>query len=99
MDKSKIAKKTQKPIDEVEVDKVLTSDQEAGNSSTPAGEEVSKPISETQTEKNLIYIEDYLWHYSNLDVVSKTTMRMRVEEKLFRTLEEWNKLEQEIRGN
>lgn len=45
--------------------------------------------------EDLIHIDDFLSFYSDLHPVSKTSMRVSVTDRTFRTLKEWQEMEKE----
>lgn len=83
--------KREKPVEEVIEETVETpevEEKETGeqNVETPKVEEVIE---------NLIHIDDFLNFYSDLHPVSKTSMRVSVTDRTFRTLKEWQEMEKE----
>jgi hypothetical protein len=88
-----MAKKNNQPeeviettVGTVETEKVEEKETEKQNVETEKVEEVVE---------DLIHIDDFLSFYSDLHPVSKTSMRVSVTDRTFRTLKEWQEMEKE----
>lgn len=60
-------------------------------------EKETKEVKQSEKQEPLVHIDDYLEFYSDLHTISKTSMRMNVNSRLFRTVAQWQELEKEYK--